>query len=120
LVGILFAMPRLEYYDLCIAFPLAFCIFIDTVAPRYPILLYVFLSIPSLYFLVRTRDRATNGGVEALAILLFWGWSAYRLLTITVSAQPADAGSSNESIGSPALAKNTSTVSMRHGLTQVV
>jgi hypothetical protein len=110
LVGILFAMPRLEYYDLCIAFPLAFCIFIDTVVPKYPTLLYLFLSIPSLYFLVRTAGKATNGGVEALAILLFWGWSAYRMLTITVSVQPVDAGSSNESIGGPALAKNTSTV----------
>lgn len=110
LAGVLFAMPRLEYYDLCIVFPLTFCIFIDTVVPKYPTLLYLFLSIPSLYFLVRTADKATNGGVEALAILLFWGWSAYRLLTITVSAQPVDAGSSNESIGSPALAKNTSTV----------
>jgi|ERR1700733_506195 len=110
LVGTLFAIPRLEYYDLCIAFPLAFCIFIDTVVPMFPTLLYLFLSIPSLYFLVRTRDKATNGGVEALAILLFWGWSAYRLLTITVQAQPEDAGSSNESLGSPALAKNTSTL----------
>jgi hypothetical protein len=50
------------------------------------------------YLLVRTADKATNGSAEALAILAFWGWSAYRLLTITVSAQPVDAGSSNEAV----------------------
>jgi len=80
LLGVLFLNPRLEYYDFCVAFPLAFFVFVRPLSLKFSLPLYLALVIPALFFLIRHRDSVANGGIGALAILVFWAWSSYRLL----------------------------------------
>lgn len=89
ILGVLFLNPRLEYYDFCVAFPLAFFLFTRRMPLKYAIPLYLALVLPGLFFLVRHRDSVANGGLGAVAILLFWAVSAYRFLaTRPEAAQP--------------------------------
>ena len=69
LVAVLFVMPRVNYYDLCVGFPLAFCLITRQMRRIRAILLYLAMFIPSLALLIRLRDSALNGGFEALVIL---------------------------------------------------
>jgi hypothetical protein len=80
LLGVLFLNPRLEYYDFCIAFPLAFFIFIETIPLKFSLPLYFALVVPALFFLIRHRDSVANGGIGAVAILIFWAATSYRVL----------------------------------------
>jgi hypothetical protein len=68
-VGSLFMTPRVNYYDLCVAFPLMFCIACRNLSAFKAFMIYLGLFIPSLVFLIRLRDNALNGGFEALLIL---------------------------------------------------
>jgi hypothetical protein len=87
LVGLLLTLPRPNYYDLCVAFPLAFCLFTDAAKTRQPVFLYLLLAIPSLFFLLRDSNSAFNGGIEVLTILAMWGWTCYHCLTNPLSAR---------------------------------
>jgi len=88
LLGVLFLNPRLEYYDFCVAFPLAFFVFVRTVPLRYGIPLYLALALPALFFLVHHRDSVANGGLGAIAILFFWAASCFRLLRTPAPEAP--------------------------------
>ena len=80
LLGVLFLNPRLEYYDFCIAFPLAFFVFVERIPARISVPLYLAIVFPALFFLIRHRDSVANGGIGAIAILIFWAVSCYRVL----------------------------------------
>jgi hypothetical protein len=90
LVGLLFTIPRLNPYDLCVAFPLAFCFFTDATKTRQPAFLYLLLSIPSLFFLLRDVNSAFNGGLAGLAILAMWAWTCFDCLTKPLSKRSLD------------------------------
>jgi hypothetical protein len=70
LVGGIFLTPRVNYYDLCLAFPLVFCIAFQNMAKWKTLLIYLALFLPSLAFMIRGRDTAWNGGLEGIFILM--------------------------------------------------
>ncbi len=72
LIAILFMTPRVNYYDLCLGFPLAFVVLVRELGIKNPYVLYVCLFVPSIAFLVRSPDTALNGGYEAMTILVFF------------------------------------------------
>jgi hypothetical protein len=80
LIGVLFLNPRLEFYDLCIAFPIAFLLVTATLPTRSTVALYLALTLPALYLLLHHPDSVDNGGLGALAILTFWLLATLRLL----------------------------------------
>jgi hypothetical protein len=70
LVGAVFLTPRVNHYDLCVAFPLMFCIACQHMGRLKSLLIYLALLIPSLVVMNRFKDTALNGGFEALVILV--------------------------------------------------
>jgi hypothetical protein len=86
--SILFLMPRVNYYDLCVGFPLIFCLFTQNWRRANTLLLYLSLSVPSLILilLLRLRYTAFNGGFEALIMLGMLTAIFRTLLTLDVTA----------------------------------
>ena len=84
LIGILFMTPRVNYYDLCLGFPLAIVMLVRVLEIKNPYLLYVCLFVPSIAFLVRSPDTALNGGYEAMTILVFF----FLTYAVLAKAQP--------------------------------
>lgn len=75
MTGVLLSIPRIEYYDLFIIFPLVFTLVVSEMRIRrsYAIYgLYVCLFIPSIAFLERSPDTALNGGYETVTILVMF------------------------------------------------
>jgi hypothetical protein len=64
--------PRVNYYDLCLGFPLALVMLVRVLSIKHLYVLYVCLFVPSVVFMVRSPDTAINGGFEAMTILVFF------------------------------------------------
>jgi hypothetical protein len=78
LAGALFTTPRVNYYDLCIGFPLLFCLFNRDSTKLRSAALYLALFIPSLFFSIKFRDTAVNGGFEFLIMLGMFALVVFR------------------------------------------
>jgi len=59
-----------------------FVLFTAAMLTRYTIAIYVALSVPALYLLIYHPYSVDDGGLGALAILVFWVLACYRLLRI--------------------------------------
>jgi hypothetical protein len=82
MTGVLFLIPRIEYYDLFIVFPLIFTVAVDEMRIRHSLIyaLYLFLFIPSVVLLERYPDTALNGGYETAIILVMFFCACYALI----------------------------------------
>jgi hypothetical protein len=69
LASVFLIIPRVNYYDLCIGFPLIFCIFTETMRRRNVVALYLALQVPSIFFLARFPFTALDGGFQTLVLL---------------------------------------------------
>lgn len=75
LLGVLFIIPRVQFYDLCIGFPLAFILATKLLRIRRHLFLYAILFLFSLPWFIWTRDRVLNGGYESMLIFVLFAIS---------------------------------------------
>lgn len=79
-VAVLFVIPRINDYDLCVGFPLAFCIAAREMKRAKLVFLYSALWIPSLLLAILYKQSVMNGGLEALAMLGMFAVAISQLL----------------------------------------
>ena len=79
LLGVLFIIPRVQVYDLCLGFPLAFILATRLLRIRRQLLLYAVLFLFSLPWIIWTRDRVFNGGYESVLIFVFFAISCLKI-----------------------------------------
>jgi hypothetical protein len=78
LVGALFLTPRVNYYDLCIGFPIVFSLFSRRLTTLRYTVFYILMLIPSLLFSFKFRDNAMNGGFEFVLMLGMFSLEIFR------------------------------------------
>ena len=72
LLGVLFIIPRVQFYDLCLGFPLAFILATRLLRIRRQLLLYTILFLASLPWFIWARNSVINGGYEWMLIFGFF------------------------------------------------
>ena len=77
--GILFTMPRVNYYDLCVVVPLIFVLAIRILRIPAPRLIYLGLFVISIPCMIYARDTILNGVVGSLTALALFFMVAIRL-----------------------------------------
>ena len=86
LLGVLFIIPRVQFYDLCLGFPLAFILATRLLRIRRQLLLYAILFLFSLPWFIWTRDRVFNGGYESMLIFVLFAISCREIAKPEVAA----------------------------------
>jgi hypothetical protein len=101
LLGVLFIIPRVQFYDLCLGFPLAFILATRLLRIRRQLFLYAMLFLFSLPWFIWTRDRVFNGGYESLLIFVLFAISyreTAKLEVVSPKALPATTRPQSHSI----------------------
>jgi hypothetical protein len=87
LIGVLFIIPRVQFYDLCLGFPLAFILATRLLRIRTQLILYAILFLFSLPWFIWTRDRVFNGGYESMLIFVLFAISYREIVKPEVVSQ---------------------------------
>jgi len=90
LLGVLFIIPRVQVYDLCLGFPLAFILATRLLRIRKQLFLYAILFLFSLPWIIWTRDRVFNGGYESVLIFVFFAISCREIAKLDVVSKETD------------------------------
>lgn len=83
--GILFVMPRVNLYDLCVVVPLVYGVAISIVRIPHAQLLYLCLLVISIPPMIYAPNTILNGAVGSLAALVLFFSIAFRLTKETGS-----------------------------------
>ncbi len=89
LLGVLFIIPRVQFYDLCLGFPLAFILATKLLRIRRQLFLYAILFLFSLPWFIWTPDRIFNGGYESILIFVLFAISYREVAKLEVASQKA-------------------------------